>query len=215
MSKSNKFGYVGVDLPSQSFGSNQGVFEPSEINELVANNKWTQYGQLEHIITSTASSSTIDFVDLFNNHDTHLMVFTRLVPTTQTEFGLRVSKDSGSSYETSAYTFANQRMFANGTYEERKSTSQGTLRLGGDVETSDCFNGYLYIYDAKNSLKMTMFTGISTYTGTSGGGGYGSSITTGVFTAQETVNAIRIGEQTTASAFTSGTVSLYGIKEYT
>ena len=32
---------------------------PLEINELVADNKWTQYGQLELIQTSTASSSTM------------------------------------------------------------------------------------------------------------------------------------------------------------
>lgn len=210
---SSEFGYI-PESPEQSFGNNKGIFTPRDIYDLTRANKFTQYGQLELIITSTASSSTIDFTDLFTDHDTHLLVMSRLVPTTQTEFGLKVSNDSGSSFETSNYTFANQRMFANNTYEERKSTSQTSVRLGGDVETSDCFNGFCYIYDARNSVKMTFFSGISTFTGTSGGGNFGSSLTNGVYVAQEEVNGIRVGEQTTVSAFTSGTVSLYGIKEY-
>ena len=37
MSKSNKYGYSGVDIPTQAFQANVGKFDPSEINELVAN----------------------------------------------------------------------------------------------------------------------------------------------------------------------------------
>ena len=64
--KSNKYGYVGVDIPDQSFGSNKGVFNPAEINELVADNKWTQYGQLELIETQTYSTdvASIDFTSI-------------------------------------------------------------------------------------------------------------------------------------------------------
>ena len=50
MAKSNKYGYTGVDIPTQAF-ANVGKFDPSEINELVANEQWTQYGQLELIET--------------------------------------------------------------------------------------------------------------------------------------------------------------------
>ena len=56
MSKSNKYGYSGVDIPTQAFQANVGKFDPAEINELVADNKWTQYGQLELIETQTASA---------------------------------------------------------------------------------------------------------------------------------------------------------------
>ena len=31
----------------------------------------------------------------------------------------------------------NKRCFVNGTFEEKRSTSQTSIRLGGDVETSD------------------------------------------------------------------------------
>ena len=55
MSKSNKYGYSGVDIPTQAFQANVGKFDPAEINELVQQDKWTQYGQLELIETKTAS----------------------------------------------------------------------------------------------------------------------------------------------------------------
>ena len=70
---------------------------------------------------STASSSTIDFVDKFSNHNVHLVVLSTLVPTTQTEFGIKVSNDSGTSYETTNYQFANKRCFVNGTFEEKEA----------------------------------------------------------------------------------------------
>ena len=41
MSKSNKYGYSGVDIPTQGFQSNVGKFDPAEINELVQEGKWT------------------------------------------------------------------------------------------------------------------------------------------------------------------------------
>ena len=59
MSKSNKYGYSGVNIPTQAFQSNKGKFDPSEINELVANDQWTQYGQLELIETKTVTSSSL------------------------------------------------------------------------------------------------------------------------------------------------------------
>ena len=58
MSKSNKYGYSGVDIPTQGFQSNVGKFDPAEINELVQEGKWTNYGQLELIETQTASSDS-------------------------------------------------------------------------------------------------------------------------------------------------------------
>jgi len=169
--------------------------------------------KLEHIITSTASSSTIDFVDKFSNHNVHLVVLSTLVPTTQEQFGIKVSNDSGSSYETSNYNYANQRGFVNGTFEERRSTSEASIRLGGNVETSDNLCGYFYIYNANETNKYTFITQHSVFTGTSGAGGFGFEFGSGVYAQAETINGIRIGQTSSASAFTSGTASLYGIKE--
>tara|TARA_R100000329_G_C7571025_1_gene202122 strand:- start:207 stop:842 length:636 start_codon:yes stop_codon:yes gene_type:complete len=210
---SSEFGYI-PESPEQSFGNNNGIFTPRDIYDLTRANKFTQIGQLEHIITSTASSSTIDFVDKFSDHNTFFITLTNLVPSTQAEFGIKLSNDSGSSYETSNYNFGNQRCFANGTYEEKKSNSQSSIRLGGDVETSDSFNGYIFIHNANDKNKFTHVTHNSSYTGTSGAGGFGSSFGGGVYTVQEIINGIRIGETTSVSAFTSGTASLYGFKEF-
>ena len=35
-----KYGYKGAE-PTQSFGNNTGVFDPNDINNLIADNKWT------------------------------------------------------------------------------------------------------------------------------------------------------------------------------
>lgn len=170
-------------------------------------------GKLELLATGTASSSTIDFVNKFASHKVHLVVMSTLVPSTQTEFGIKLSNDGGSSYETTNYQFANQRGFVNGTFEERKSLSQSSIRLGGDVETSDNFCGYFYLYNANDSNKQTFITQHSVFTGTSGGGDFGFEYGGGVYTPLETINGLRIGEQTTATSFTSGTASLYGLAE--
>jgi hypothetical protein len=69
MSKSNKYGYSGVDIPTQAFQANVGKFDPAEINELVQEDKWTQYGQLELIETQTVSGTptTVDFTNIKGN----------------------------------------------------------------------------------------------------------------------------------------------------
>ena len=204
------FGYIGQNQTKQKI-KNSGVLSSFEISHL--EKQGHAGGSLEHIITSTASSSPIDFVDKFSNYDVHLIQLINCVPTTQTEFGIKFSNDSGSSYETTNYQFANQRGFVNGTVEARKSTSQTSIRLGGDVETSDNFNGYFYIYNANDSSKYTFITSHSAYTGTSGAGGFGSSFGGGVYTQAETINGIRIGQSTTVTSFSSGTAKLYGVKQ--
>ena len=77
MAKSNKFGYSGVNIPTQGFRDNKGKFDPAEINELVADNKWTQYGQLEHIKTLSGSSATsLTFTDIKSDiYDIHFATF--------------------------------------------------------------------------------------------------------------------------------------------
>ena len=70
---SNEFGYI-PESPDQSFGNNKGIFTPKDIYDLTRADKFTQYGQLELILTSTASTSTIDFVDKFSSHNVHLVV---------------------------------------------------------------------------------------------------------------------------------------------
>ena len=69
MSKSNKYGYSGVDIPTQAAFANVGKFDSSEINELVQEDKWTTFGQLELIQTevSSGNATAIEFTDLKEN----------------------------------------------------------------------------------------------------------------------------------------------------
>ena len=169
-------------------------------------------GKLELIETQIISSATANFTSLSENtYNVHLFTLSDLVVTTQTEFGLRVSDDGGSTYETTNYEFANQRGYASGTFAERKSTSQGSIRLGGDVttDTNSVFNGYFYMYNAGDSSKYTFFTSHNTFTQ---GSTYAMEFGSGVYKVASTINAIQIGEGI-LSAFSSGTISVYGIAE--
>ena len=202
------YGYVGDTSTSiKQQVKNAGVLSVSDVLDLEG--KRQLGGSLELIAEATASSSTIDFVDKFTDYDVHKIELINCVPTTQTEFGIRFSNDSGSSYETTNYKFANQRQ---GSVSERKSTSQATIRLGGDVTTgsTEGFNGYFYIYNANNSAKYTFITGQFTFLQSTT---YLAEFGGGVYAQAETVNGIRIGQQTSATAFTSGTAKLYGVKQ--
>ena len=68
-----KYGYKGAE-PTQSFGNNTGVFDPNDINNLIADNKWTTFGQLELIETQTVTSATayVDFTNL-GSYNVHFM----------------------------------------------------------------------------------------------------------------------------------------------
>ena len=172
-------------------------------------------GKLELLQTQTISSETADFTTVLDvsTYNVHFFTLTNCKVTTQTEFGIRVSDDGGTSYETSNYQFANQRGYQNNsTYAERKSTSQGSIRLGGDVTTysNSVFNGYFYMYNAGDSSKYTFFTSHNTFNqGTIATFEFGS----GLYSQASTVNGIRIGEGAGTTAFSSGIISAYGIAE--
>jgi len=171
-------------------------------------------GKLELLQTQTISSATANFTSLdVSTYNVHLFTMSDLVVTTQTELGLRVSDDGGSSYETSNYQFANQRGFASGSFAERKSTSQGSIRLGGDVttDTNSVFNGYFYMYNAGDNGKYTFFTSHNTFTqGTT----YGFEFGSGVYAVASTINAVRFNfGADNATNIESGKISAYGIAE--
>tara|TARA_R100001510_G_C7569156_1_gene146237 strand:- start:207 stop:767 length:561 start_codon:yes stop_codon:yes gene_type:complete len=169
-------------------------------------------GKLTLLETKTISSALANFTSLdVSTYNVHLFTMSDLVVTTQTEFGIRVSDDGGSNYETSNYEFANQRGFASGSFAERKSQSQGSMRLGGDVttDTNSVFNGYFYMYNAGDSSKFTFFSSHNTFLS---GSTYGFEFGSGAYKVASTINAIQIGEGI-LSAFSSGTISAYGIKD--
>lgn len=210
---SSEFGYI-PESPAQSFGNNKGIFTPTDIYDLTRADKFTQYGQLEHLQTQTISSATADFTALQETtYNVHLFTFTDIHFGSQSEFGYRLSNDSGSTYET-GYQFANQRGLENGSFSERRSTSQNTARLFGDIGSNalSAGNGYMYLYNAGDSTKFTFSTSHCAIRDASDKSGFefGSQ----VYDHAETIQAIRFGFSVSMGAMDSATISLYGIKEY-
>ena len=213
MSKSNKYGYSGVDIPTQAFKANVGKFDPDEINELVAEGKWTTFGQLDLISTQTFSSSTAVFSDLQEGtYTTHLFTFTDIHFGSQTELDYLLSNDGGTSYETN-YQFANQRGISDGSFQERKSTGAGGARLCGDIDAGahSLANGYMYLYNAGNISRFTFSTSHMVYTDFQDHAAM--EVGGQVYPAKDVVSAIKFGEGVSAGSLTSATISLYGIKE--
>jgi len=167
-------------------------------------------GSLELIDTQSVSSAVCDFTSL-GDYDIHFLTFFDIEVTTQTEFGYRLSDDGGTSFET-GYAFANQRGKASGTFDERKSTGQNSARLLGDLTTASTSrgSGYVYFYSLGDSAKYSFSTSHATFMeGTTQAFEFGSQ----VYDTSSTINAIRFGEATGVTAITTGTISLYGIKE--
>jgi len=170
-------------------------------------------GKLEKIETQTISSATADFTTLNEStYNVHLFTFTDIHFDSQSEFGYRLSNDSGSTYET-GYQFANQRGIADGSFAERKSTSQNTARLFGDIDsaTNSLGNGYMYLYNAGDSAKYTFSTSHFVFVDNTDTPAmeFGSQ----VYDHSETIDAVRFGKGTGMSTMTSATISLYGIAE--
>ena len=214
MSKSNKYGYSGVDIPTQAFKANVGKFDPAEINELVQEDKWTTFGQLELIETQTISSATADFTTLQETtYNVHLFTINDLHIGSQTELGYRLSNDGGTSYET-GYQFGNNRIVSDGANSERRSTGQNSARLCGDIDEDahSLANGFLYLYNAGDSSKFTFGTSHMVFEDFQDIGAmeFGSQ----AYDHTEQINAVRFGAGTGVTALTSATISLYGIKEY-
>ena len=215
--KSNKYGYVGVDIPAQSFGANKGVFNPAEINELVADNKWTQYGQLELIETKTGSGvSSIDFTTLYEStYNVHFLTINDYqVATDGQDMVIRLSDDGGSTYESSNYDWAHQVGQANGTFAEYRSTTASSLeinRFNGN-QTNEKANAYVYLYNLGDNTKYSFSTSQATatleYTER-----YGMQFGSGVYHIASSINAFRL-QCTTSGNISVTSASLYGIKEY-
>jgi hypothetical protein len=212
--KSNKYGYVGVDIPAQSFGSNKGVFNPAEINDLVADNKWTTFGQLELIETQnvTTSTSAVDFLDL-GNYNVHFIAQSNVdLDTDGHATRVQLSSDGGTSFVTTGYQYARQRNYINGGTgfaQEGKSTNTSFVSYLGSSGTSanEVGNGYAYLYNLLDSTKYSFstFQAIST-SSVDLDSWFGS----GVLPTATTHNAIRVNA--TSGNIENMNISLYGIR---
>ena len=211
MSKSNKYGYSGVDIPTQAFQSNVGKFDPAEINELVADNKWTQYGQLELIETQTVSGTptSVSFTSIQEStYNVHFLTYNDLTaPAQSQDFGFRFSTNGGSSYVSSGYQFAYPYVNTAGGTFDTKSTSDTHIEYLATGSDTRNMNGYAYFYNLGDSSKYSFVTFHQMAEGNTDLTTFGS----GVYPSANVVNALQI-LTTGASGYTSGTISLYGIR---
>ena len=169
-------------------------------------------GKLELIETQTVSSgTTADFLDL-GSYNVHFLTYNNLQSSSTTELQIRVSNDSGSTFESTNYQYALQYMNAGGTFSEARSTSYTSLRLGNRVGNNRAGNGYAYLYNLSDSSKYSFSTSQSASQDTDAGANGRFQFGSSVYTVAETIDAIRCF--IAAGAFNeTGTISLYGIAE--
>jgi len=191
---------------------NTGLYTPSEILQLTKEGSWG--GSLELIQSQTVTSaSAVDFTSLKGNlYNVHLLeLINGHCADDNKAFTTQLSNDSGSSFETSNYQWAFQYMKSNGTFQEKKSTSDSAISLVHNIgnSTGEQVSGYIYYYNLNNSSKYS-FTNHQ-FTGMTQDPDYISTFGGGVYAVAETINAIRL--LITSSTFASATVNLYGVKQ--
>ena len=185
---------------------NTGLYTPSKILQLTKDGSWG--GSLELIAEETVTSSTasIDFTNIQGEKfDVHYITIDGF----ETDGGgqslvtIRYSTDGGSSFVDSGYQNAYQQGFANGTFNELRSTSESGIRVGFQNGTEQC-SGYVYLYNLNDSSKYSFntFHNIQENACMSYGGG--------VYPVANTVNAIRVYDPVNMD---NAVVKLYGVKQ--
>jgi archaellin len=224
----SEYGYI-PESPEQSFGNNKGIFNPKDIYDLTRADKYTNYGQLELIHTETlsAGTSTIDLKvadgTWDNSYNVHFLTYSNLTIVNGTTGVLAQFFDStGTIINGTEYHYAVQNCTSNGTFTEHRPpylpyqamylTQTTTNNTSSNREYNQ--QGYIYIYNANDSSKYTFisnqFTGFRNISGTIH---QASNFGSGVHISAETTTGIRF-MNFGAQSWDEGTISLYGIKEY-
>jgi hypothetical protein len=207
-----KYGYKGAE-PTQSFGNNTGVFDPNDINNLIADNKWTTFGQLELIQTQTVDDPTyaslitsIDFTNL-GDYNVHFLVYNDFQTQGYGYPSVRFSNNGGSSFISASYQYAYWNTSEN-TVREGYSTSDDGIKLGHNQYQN--LNGYVYLYNLLDSSKYSFTTSQSSNVG---GNNISKDVAfgSGVYRSAEVHNAIRFS-MNNVNYIKALKISLYGIR---
>ena len=207
---SKEYGYIGKEV-EQAFKSNKGIFTPQDIIELDQENKWTNFGQLELIESQTVSSSvsSVEFTSMKENiYNVHFLTYTDVHNADgNDEIRLSFLKSGVSSGPNQR---ANLRMRANGTFNERRSTSTSYMEIASNTDTA---NGYVYFYNFGDSTKIsTASSHSSSITGSASGNAQQSVFGMSVRTSADVINGIKIIADSTN--IIQGSFSLYGIRSF-
>ena len=200
---STEYGRIGTQVEN-SFRNNNGIYTLKDIYELDAENKWTNFGQLELIQTQTVSSVTdVDFNSIDENiYDVHFATwqFEKAVGRMDIRFYENGVLETGNVYQ-----FARQTGQFDGTFSESKSTGFGGIPIDVGM-TNKQSQGYIYFYNLGDSTKYSFATLQSFIED------YGFTFGNGVLPQASTVDKIRFRNVDTANI--TGTISLYGIRSF-
>ena len=170
-------------------------------------------GKLELIQTQTLTNSlTVDFTSIKESeYNVHLIVMQNVGYQAQSQTYQWQFYESGVLETASVYQYANQGGTVGGTFYQDKSTGSSGIRIDDTTSQAIRMNCYTYFYNLADSSKYSFttqhwFNQRSTATVT--GFAFGS----GVLPQASTVDGIRF-LCTGSTNLTSGTFSLYGIKD--
>jgi len=209
---SNKYGYVGKDVPTQSFGSNKGVLNTDDLYELSNAGKLTQYGQLELIETQTVSGtpSTLSFDSIQESkYNVHFMTISEFQPQTDNRHLALRFKTGGVTDSNFNYKYAMQRNTV-ATSAELISGNDSKIWLAYNCSniSNETTNGYIYIYNAGDSSKYTFIT--TQFMMIDKDTNHSTNYQSSVYDITNVVNGIEFA--TSGDPLEYGTFSLYGIR---
>jgi len=180
---------------------------------LIADNKWTTFGQLELIETQTVtpSVSTVDFIDIKQDiYNVHFLTYNNVQaisdgPTLRIQF-----YESGVLEVGSVYDYAVQYGNGVGAFGELRSTTATNILFGSNIggSTSESGQGYVYFYNLGDNTKYS-FTTMHTISLNADPNAlfyFGSA----VLHQASTVDGIRLFLD--SGNIDTGTFSLYGIR---
>ena len=212
---SKEFGYI-PESPAQSAFNNKGIFTPNDIYELDLGGNWTQFGQMNLLLTQniTGTPSTLDFTDIdsYGFYDIYCVILNDITITHDNKLiGMELLSNGVASG--TAYQVAGISQQSNGTFSDVKGTSYPALRLTDNVGngTNEVANSILYIYNALDSTKYTHITYHGLFQSNSNV--QGSEFGGGCLPETRYDNGLRFHpDQNGSSTFTGGDFSLYGIE---
>ena len=210
------FGYLGdTSTKIKQVKKNDGVISIAEAYEL---EKLGHLGGSLELIQSQTYSSTVSAVDFTsikeNKYDVHLLQINGYTsPNGSQDFGLRFY-ESGVLETGSVYEYGHQYVEAGGSNGALQSTGNTYIywsynNNGTTQDARDSENGYIYFYNLGESSKFSYTTHQQLF---NDGGGMKMSFGSGVLPQTSVVDGIRL--KMISGNNSSGTASLYGLKEY-
>jgi len=186
--------------------ANSGIFSVNDINDLINNQQYPKFGELQHIQTQTFSEVyNLNFMEIQEEYyDVHFMTFNRVNSYSAINSGIQFYED-GVLETANVYQDASQYGTTGGSFGESNSTTRNRIYLhnyGNQQPTG----GYAYFYNLGDSTKYSFCTWHSIQAFTSSGTMFFGS---GVMTQASKVNGIKIYINDISM---SGSISLYGIR---